>query len=110
MPPADDLPALVPPALAALGNSPEDIARSLALAGVRGKRQACCACPLVVWLGRRFPAWQFHLRGGGLVASRTSGHGPAVSLTVPDPCKLFARRFDEGAFPEVELSGKGGAA
>ena len=96
--------------LARLGDTEDAVAASLRQAGVRGHRGDACACPVAVFLRRRGvpveevqPDWF----DGSVVRFERfpvdgRWHEPKPAH-LPSAVRKFARAFDGGAYPDLEL-------
>lgn len=90
--------ALVEAALTELGDTPDEVARTLRGAGIRGHKSECGLCPVALWLARKVP----ELRGpGGMFRWDVNAVGIADArgdwvVWMPEPVCQFISRFDYG--------------
>jgi hypothetical protein len=88
--------------LAALGDTPAAIARTLVDAGIRGDRCNEGTCPIATYL-MRSDLGLHSVAVSGNIATLRFGHGGAYTCLVrtPDAVEEFIERFDEGGFSEL---------
>lgn len=91
-----DLAEMVRVALAELGDTPDAVAETLRRAGIQGRRQSSCGCPVALWLARRVPAlldrnglFRWEVTAGAVL----DGDGE-VWVGLPVPVKRFIEHFD----------------
>lgn len=100
-------------ALASLGLTPDAIAASLESAGVRGKRDNPCDCPLAKWL-REQGFVNPVVSAGGVKATvyddevEDDQDGIYVEITQTNARTAFVHRFDEGKYPAL-IATEGGS-
>lgn len=100
--------ALVEAALAELGDTPDEVARTLRGAGIRGHKSECGTCPVALWLAHRVP----ELRGpGGMFLWDVNRVGIADArgdwvAWMPDPVCRFISLFDhEDEYEDLVAAG-----
>jgi hypothetical protein len=100
VPTADTLHDRATQHLAALGDTPEQVAATLAEHGCLGIPGNCARCPVAVYLMRS----DLDLRNvsvDGVVAILFPGDEDYVYLDLPDPVIAFVDRFDHDDFPQL---------
>jgi hypothetical protein len=83
-----------------LGNTPDDVARSLRLLGVNGKRRNEYKCPVAVAINEHANGW-----GGIRVTSYGSLTYKDCQIMDPqttDAVRQFVKNFDSGMYPELD--------
>lgn len=88
-----------------LGSTPDEIAQSLRVSGVKGMRRQGNSCPITHWLekqmgGRAFTSQQSvsWIEGPDL---REIDPTAMVWVAVPEPVVDFVTRFDDGVYPDL---------
>lgn len=86
--------------LAALGDTPLQVATSLEKQGIKGKRFNLFHCPLVRGVNTHCATWSGLMGCGsyGLTYNDPQITDPAC----PEACRVFMGRFDGGEFPELQ--------
>jgi hypothetical protein len=87
--------------LAALGDTPAKIARTLYDAGIRGERCHGSACPIATYL-LRSDLGLYDVALMGNIAALYFGDGSnCICVDIPDAVAEFIDRFDTGAHDEL---------
>jgi hypothetical protein len=101
-------------ALTALGTTLDAVVRNLSAMGVQGRRGVECECALAAYLQLVVPDaprvhvylddndTEVHVVTG--TVRRALGVGVTASAVVGGPLPTFVRRFDGGAYPDLEVS------
>lgn len=71
--------------------------------GIKGKRNRCTMCPLAVFLRQRIGCRiRVHCQGAYTGAGSIWPNGNGVAL--PYVVRLFVERFDNGLYPELDIT------
>lgn len=93
---SDDFAERLIATMVALGDTADDVARSLVTAGARGERKKCDLCPVARYLTGAMSSPISCGLSTALPIGRNIGMVP-----IPAPLAAFIVRFDEGQYPEL---------
>lgn len=87
-----------------LGLTADEVADSLRVAGVKGKRVSTISCPVVTYLRRKLPGYAIYatqsvVDWAPIDSPPLSGIGETVMI--PPPVRDFIKRFDLGDYPDL---------
>lgn len=80
-----------------LGDTPEAIAETLRVKGVRGSTRSVDRCPIAVWLSQEYPEVDWIQVGRGMAIVQG-----VATVFLPAAVREFVDAFDLGAHPDLE--------
>jgi hypothetical protein len=88
-------------ALAALGDTADEIAASLQAQGIKGAREDNRSCPVARYLEKVFPGWEPDVQGREVILAH--GHEVGIEVDV-EPIGAFVQAFDDEGYPDLDES------
>lgn len=85
-------------ALRRLGDTPDQVARTLTEMGIKGRQEDSMSCPLANYLRRELRVERASVFQWAIVHLP---NGQGFSPNTPDPAYKFAVLFDKGEYPQL---------